>query len=143
MMAHVMKKRIVGLVLMGYSEGMNFKANIVKRAPLIEVENLTRKSGIVKIHGNPVSKCDISIPDCENDLIYSKTIREHFVNNEWSEVKVDSSITNFNLEVNQSLKRIKYLYLRFNPKSYSIFKTNFNDFKRLYKISFLLFVLYY
>jgi len=61
---------VIGFILLGYSEGTIREANHIKSLPLIEVENLRRTEGTVKITGYPIPACEITIEACAENLIY-------------------------------------------------------------------------
>ncbi len=88
---------IFGFVLLGYSEGIDRELNIIKRLPLIKAEDIKKTSGLVKITGLPVTACDISVPLCEESLLYYKTTKEELHNNEWTHVRTDEAIANFSM----------------------------------------------
>ena len=79
---------IVAFVLLGYSEGVNEAINTIKRTPLIEVENLAKTSGLVKITG---------VPKHDEDLLYYKTVKEENRDGEWVTVSEEEAWANFKL----------------------------------------------
>lgn len=88
---------IFGFVLLGYSEGINKQVNTLSRLPLIEAQDIKKTSGIVKITGVPVAECDITVPLCQENLLYYKTTIEELRNNEWVHIRTDEAIANFSL----------------------------------------------
>jgi len=77
---------VIGLVLLGYSEGIDNDMNIVRRSPLIKEGNLIRSSGMIKLSGVPTTKTELKVSGSdENLLYYTKTIEEK-IDGKWMEV---------------------------------------------------------
>ncbi|MCD6109818.1 hypothetical protein J7J83_03615 [bacterium] len=86
---------IIGLVLLGYSEGIDNDLNIVRRAPLIQEENLIRTSGTIKLVGLPNIKEELKAPNMGEDLLYYLKVNENKINGEWKQVNKQEFATSF------------------------------------------------
>lgn len=74
---------VIGLVLLGYSEGIDNDLNIVRRSPLIHEQNLLRKSGMIKLTGTPVTNNPLTVPNFEEKLLYYEKVAEKKIEGEW------------------------------------------------------------
>lgn len=88
---------MIGLVWLGYSEGINEDVNYIRRLPLIQAENLTKTAGMVKITGTPVMHCYEDGVDCDDEYIHSKLVHESLVEGKWVKIKVEENWGNFSL----------------------------------------------
>lgn len=88
---------IVGLVLLGYSEGLDNDLNSIRRSPSIRVDNLFRNSGFIKLIGEPSVDKALNVSGYDGDLIYySKTIEEK-IDEGWVKVEEQKNIASFSL----------------------------------------------
>ena len=88
---------IIGLVILGYSEGIDNVLNSVRRSPLIHEENLLRTSGMIKLVGQPTVRQELKVPGFDDELIYYKKITEEKINGEWVEVGKQQVFASFSI----------------------------------------------
>ncbi len=86
---------VIGLVLLGYSEGIDNDLNTIRRTPLINQENLIRSSGMIKLTGKPTVNSELNVPNFEDDLIYYETITEEKIDGEWVEINQQQVFASF------------------------------------------------
>jgi len=88
---------IIGLVILGYSEGIDNSLNTVRRSPLIHEENLLRTSGMIKLAGQPIIKQELKVPGFEDALIYYKKTTEEKIDGQWVEVNKQQVFASFSI----------------------------------------------
>lgn len=88
---------VIGLVLLGYSEGIDNNLNIVRRAPLIQQENLIRTSGMIKLTGVPIVQRELKVPGFEDGLVYYAKITEEKIEGEWVEINKQQVFAPFSI----------------------------------------------
>lgn len=88
---------VIGLVLLGYSEGIDNDINVVKRSPLIHHENLMRNSGMIKLTGIPTVKQGLSAPGADEELLYYEMITQQKNGNMWKTVSIQKLYVPFSL----------------------------------------------
>ncbi len=88
---------VIGLVLLGYSEGIDNDINVVKRSPLIHHENLMRNSGMIKLTGMPTVKQGLSAPGVDEELLYFEIITQKKENDIWETLSMQKSYAPFSL----------------------------------------------
>jgi hypothetical protein len=107
---------MIGFVLLGYSEGIYKDLTMVKRVPLVHVDNLAKTSGMVKLTGIPSPECNINVPDCDENLIYYQTIYEEKRDGEWVEVRKDEAWANFSLGTIEVYPEFANIYMNLSEK---------------------------
>lgn len=77
---------VMGLVLLGYSEGIDNDLNIIRRSPLIHEQNLLRNSGMIKLTGTPIINNPLTVPDFGEKLLYYEKVTEKKIEGKWQVV---------------------------------------------------------
>lgn len=86
---------VIGLVLLGYSEGIDNDLNVVRRSPLIHESNLIRNSGMIKLTGMPIVQHPLTIPGSEGEFLYYIKTLEEKVDGDWIEVNKEQVFSPF------------------------------------------------
>lgn len=88
---------VIGLVLLGYSEGIDNDLNIIRRSPLIQEENLIRSSGMIKLTGAPILIKELTVPGFDDGLIYYETLVEEKIDDKWVEINKQQVFAPFSI----------------------------------------------
>ncbi|MBD3156949.1 hypothetical protein GF369_03915 [Candidatus Peregrinibacteria bacterium] len=88
---------VIGLVLLGYSEGIDNDINVVKRSPLIHHENLMRSSGMIKLTGTPTVKQGLFAPGVDEELLYYEMVRQQKSGEKWETISIQKLYIPFSL----------------------------------------------
>lgn len=88
---------VTGLIVLGYSDGLDNELNVIRRSPLIQEESLLRSSGVIKLTGKPIVRKELTLPEIEEDLIYYEKIEEEKIDGEWVEVRKNHVFAPFSI----------------------------------------------
>lgn len=84
---------LIGLVLLGFTEGLISEITVINRIGLTQIEDLTKTSGIVKIQGMPQVACPEYDEICDEDMLYTRTVQ--YINE--NKIYEKEKISNFKL----------------------------------------------
>lgn len=89
---------VIAFLILGFNEGIFHDKNIIRLLPIIKSEDLLRNTeGMIKISGVPEVKSELRIPDYDKNLLFTRTVYQEKLNDNWVTVKTEQVWANFDL----------------------------------------------
>ena len=95
---------VIAFLVLGFNEGHFYNQNLVRWLPTTESEDLVVsedmlvfEEGMVKMLGVPEARTELTVPDYEKKLLFTRSVYEEKIEDKWVMVRTDESWVNFEL----------------------------------------------